>query len=613
MYGYSGKIIKVDLTTGKHSTSDLGDMGIKYLGGIGFCARLLYDNLAPGTEPLAPANVLVISPGFLTGLFVPTGSKTIFASKSPLTNTFCGSSMGGSIGAELRHAGYDALIITGKAEKPSCLFIMDEEVSVVESEELWGKTPREVNETLLGEKNVIAASIGVGGEKLVRFAGIDCEERQAGRGGLGAVMGSKNLKSIGIRGTKDIKVRKSEELLEISKKWYDTMLDSAGFQEDTKYGTGEFLNWINEERGVFPTRNWQLSVFEKREKIDPYYWNKIYYKKNKACYSCVKPCGRVFSIEKGKYAGTILDGVEYETLYSLGSAIENPDIEVLAKGNELCDLYGIDTISAGVVIGFAMELYERGILTEKDADGLEMRFGNSEILPTVIEKMATRDGIGDLMAEGVRIFAQRIGKDAENYAIHVKGMEPPAYDVRGIKGLGLGFMTSPRGACHLRTCAYALELTGKFWKFKDVDRFSPASKGQEIKDMEDLMTAYDSLGVCKFSRGYFLADGFKDIFECIDGRKLGEAELLKIGERINNLKHLFNIREGITKNDFLLPVRLTSEPIKEGPSKGQYITEEEMRSMLIDYFRARGWDVNGNVPKHKLKELDLSSSSSQTS
>lgn len=607
MYGYSGKILSVDLATGKSASSDLGALGLMYLGGSGICTKLLYDNFVPGTDPFSPSNVITIAPGFLTGLFVPTGSKTVFASKSPLTNAFCESVMGGPLGAELRHAGYDALMITGKAEKPSALIIKDDVVNLISAEGLWGKFTRESNEALDKEQDVVAASIGPAGEKLVRFATIDCQDRQAGRGGLGAVMGSKNLKAIGVRGSKDIDIRKPDELLEACRKWTDVMAESAAFQEDTKYGTGEFLNWINEERGAFPTKNWQLSIFENRKEIDPYSWAPKYAKKNKACYSCVKPCGQLFSITEGKYAGTLLDGVEYETLYSLGGLVENPDIEVLAKSNELCDLYGIDTISAGGVIAFGMELYERKLLSSDEADGLELKFGNSEILPMLIKKIAMREGLGDMMAEGVRLFAKRVGKGVEDYAVHVKGMEPPGYDVRGIKGLGLGFMTSPRGACHLRSCAYALELTGKFWKYKDVDRFSSEGKGQEIKDMEDLMTAYDCLGVCKFSRGFFLANGFEEIMEYIDGRKLNEESLLKIGERVNNLKHMFNLREGITKADLLLPVRLTQDPITDGPSKGQFISEKEMLYMLLDYFKARGWDANGDIPIPKLKELDLES------
>jgi len=607
MEGYGGQILKVDLTSGKITKEMLSEEMIRnYLGGEGFAVKLVYDNIKPGKDAFDPSNVLAMAGGLFNGLPVPTGGKTAFCSKSPLTNTIAESIMGGPSGVELKRAGYDALMIQGKAPFLSYLMINDDKVEIKDGRDLQGKSARETTDLLQKkEGKVKVASIGVGGENLVRYACIDCEDRQAGRGGLGAVMGSKNLKAIAIHGTKDIMVKDPKRLMELALKWHEVMVKSPGYVEDTKYGTGEFLNWINEERGVFPTRNWQESVFEKRKEIDPYYWAPKYSKKNKACYGCTKPCGKLFVIEEGKYAGTVLDGVEYEGQYSLGGQCGNGDIESVAKAYELCDIYGLDVISAGVVIGFAMELFERGILTRKDVDGLDLRFGNGEAEIEMVKKIAKREGIGNVLAEGVKRAAEKIGKGSEYYAIHVKGLEPPAYDVRGIKGMALAFMTSPRGACHLRSCAYALELTGKFWKFEGVDRFSSEKKGYEIKEMEDLMTLYDILGVCKFSRSYFLAEGFLDIIEAITGRKLTEKELLRIGERVNNLKRLFNLREGLSREDDALPKRITTEPIPGGAAKGHYVKPGEMNHMLEDYYRERGWDSNGNPTKDKLRELEL--------
>jgi aldehyde:ferredoxin oxidoreductase len=300
-----------------------------------------------------------------------------------------------------------------------------------------------------------------------------------------------------------------------------------------------------------------------------------------------------------------IDGVEYETLFSLGGACGVGDIESVAKANEICDFTGMDTISAGNIVAFAMDLYENGIITKEDTGGLELNFGNSDAELALLEMMAKREGLGDVLAEGVRLAAQRIGEGSEKYAVHVKGMEPPAYDVRGIKGMALAFMTSTRGACHLRTCAYALELTGKFWKYKDVDRFSAEGKGTEIKEMEDLIVLYDALGVCKFSRGFFFASGFTDILEATMGIKYGESELLRIGERINNLKQLFNLREGSARKDFVLPEKITNVPIPEGESKGHLVSIEEMNKMLDEYFDVRGWDRNATPTKEKLEELGL--------
>ncbi|HDO19462.1 MAG TPA: aldehyde:ferredoxin oxidoreductase, partial [Thermoplasmatales archaeon] len=534
-----------------------------------------------------------------------TAGKTSFFAKSPLTNGWGEGVTGGSIGFSLKQAGYDVLIIRGKAEKPSYLFVDNDNVEIRSADHLWGKTTREAsNEIEKEEKGCIVATIGIGGENLVRYACIDCEERQVGRSGLGAVMGSKNLKAIAIKGDNDVHLSDPKKTLELTFKWYQKMVESQAFKDDGMYGTGEFLEWMNKERGTFPTRNWREGVFDERKEIDPYYWAPRYSIKNKACIQCVKPCGKAFVIREGKYKDTVLDGVEYETLFSLGSNCGNPSIESVAKANELCDLYGIDTISTGGCIGFAMDLYENGILTKEDTDGIELRFGNSDAVVELVEKIAKREGIGNILAEGVKRAAEKIGKGAEKYAVHVRGMEPPAYDVRGIKGMGLAFMTSPRGACHLRSGAYALELTGKFWKFEGVDRLSAKNKGVEIADMENFMAVYDALGVCKFSRGIFLLNAFGEIIKATAGMEISEKDLLRIGERICNLKHLFNIKCGWKKEDSKLPPKMRI-PIPKGPSKGSFISEEEEEEMLQDYFKARGWTEEGLIPAEKLKELEI--------
>jgi len=604
MKGYAGKILRIDLTTKKVSTTETPkDLISNFLGGDGLGTKLLYDE--GSAPPFSEKNPVIITPGLFTGFPVPTAGKTVFHSKSPLTNIYAESVTGGGIGAAIKHAGYDSVIITGSSEKPCYVHIEDENIAVKDAG-FWGKNTRETAEIMKKEhgNDVVVASIGIAGEKLVRFACVDCEDRQAGRGGIGAVMGSKKLKAVAVKGTKDLTPDAPEKLLGLVEKWYKPMIESSAYKDDTKYGTGEFLEWMNNERGTFPTKNWQAGTFDAHKTISPYYWAPKYVKKNKACLSCVKPCGKLFKIESGKYKGAVLDGIEYETLFSLGSNCGNPEPEAVAKANELCDLYGVDTISCGGAIGFAMEMYEKGIITKKDTDGIELKFGNSDAVPIMVEKIAKRQGIGDILADGVRAASQKF-PGSEKFAIHVKGMEPPAYDVRGIKGMGLAFMSSPRGACHLRSGAYALELTGKFWKFEGVDRFSSKNKGNEIKSMEDFMTVYDILGVCKFSRGIYLINGVLDFVEAVTGMKLSENEILKIAERINNLKRMYNIREGATRKYFKLPKRITSEPIPEGVSKGSYIKPEEAEEMLDDYFKARGWDKNGIPTKEKLKELGL--------
>ncbi len=608
MKGYCGKILKVDLTTEKsHARTFDEKHARKYLGGQGFAVEIVFHGVPKGADPLGPDNVLAIAGGLFDGYPVPTGGKVAFAAKSPATNTLAESIMGGSIGPELKHAGYDALEITGKANAPVYILIEDDKVEINDAADLWGKDTRVTPETLKKRHgwDVKVACIGVAGEKLSRIACIDCDDRQAGRAGLGAVMGSKNLKAIVVRGTKDLVPAEPKQLLDIALRYQKIYEAAPSFIEDTKYGTGEFLGWVNKEKGVFPTRNWQESVFKEREKIDPYYWAPKYVTKNKACFSCTKPCGKLFEVKSGKFAGVAIDGIEYETLYSLGGQCGNPDVESVARANEICDLLGMDTISAGVTVGFAMELMQRGIITEKDV-GFKLTFDNaSDAVPRMCEMMGNRTGFGDVLADGVKVAAKRIGKGSERYAIHTKGMEPPAYDVRGMKGHGLAYMTSTRGACHLRAGFYAPELVGKFWKWEGIDRFSPVNKGFMVSQTENFMCVYDSVGLCKFSRGFFLIAKLPEVIEAITGMKYTEDELLKIGERIHNMKGAFNAREGITRKDWLLPSRILEEPIVDGPSKGSKISVDEMNLMLDDYMKARGWTSDGTPTAQKLSELEI--------
>ncbi|HEB37433.1 MAG TPA: aldehyde:ferredoxin oxidoreductase [Thermoplasmatales archaeon] len=603
---WSGRLLYVDLSKGEIKKEEIKeDLYKRYLGGDGFGSYYMNKFVSGDTDPLSGDNALILAPGLLVGTPIPTAGKSEFFAKSPLTDGWDEGACGGSIGLALKQAGYDVLIIKGKNEKPCYLFIDDDNVEIRDAQHLWGKTTRETEEEIKKEeKNCSVACIGIGGENLVRYAIISSDDRQAGRGGLGAVMGSKKLKAIAVRGSKDVNLKDPSKVLEQTFEWYEKMVNSQAFKEDGLYGSGEFLEWMNKERGTFPTRNWREGVFDQRQKIDPYYWAPRYSIKNKACIQCVKPCGKMFVIKEGKYKGAKLDGIEYETLFALGGNCGNPDIESVAKANELCDLYGIDTISAGGCIGFAMDLYENGILTKDDTDDIDLRFGNPEAVVVMIEKIAKREGLGNILAEGVKRAAEKIGKGAEKYAVHVRGMEPPAYDVRGIKGMGLAFLTSPRGACHLRSGAYALELLGKFWKYEGVDRLSSKNKGREIADMENFMAIYDALGVCKFSRGFFLLEGFREILKATAGLDYDEGKLLEIGERICNLKHLFNLKCGWKKEHIKLPPKIRI-PIPEGASKGSYISEEEEKEMLDDYFKARGWTKEGEIPREKLEALGI--------
>ena len=623
MQGVFGKYLEVDLTNGNVEVKNLPEeVYFKYLGGLGLATRLLFDYTQPHLDPLSEENVLVIAPGLLVGTGLPTASKTALTFKSPLTNAFGRSIAGAYLGVALKKAGYDALVVKGKSVKPVYLLIEDDKVELKDASNLWGKDAIETQEILKNEHgNVNTCAIGYSGEMLSKISGIDFEERQAARAGGGAVMGSKMLKAIAVKGTKDIPVASSEKLKEAIKKWNGKIIGSEVAKLDMAYGSGEFYEWVNKEIGVFPVKNWQQSYFEDSFKahpdgkshLDPYYWSPKYTEKLHPCPNCNKPCGRHIVIKEGKYAGLMVEGVEYEILYSLGGVLGIEDIEVTAKLNEICDRAGLDGISAGVTLAWAMEAYEKGLLTKEDTDGLDLRFGNGDAAVAAMEKLAKREGkLGELLINGVKEASQKLGKDSYKFALEVKGLEPPAYDVRGLKGMALAIAVSVRGACHLTGGIYAPELTGKFWKLSNVDRLSTNWKGYEVKTGEDFMTVYDTIGMCKFSRSLFwLEDEMLEGIEAVTGIKMGVDWIMTIGERIYNLQKLFNVREGFGRKDDYLPYRVTHDPISNGVSKGHYVTEEELQKMLDEYYMARGWSKEGIPTKMHLKRLGLDKESEE--
>ena len=603
-----GTILVVDVGTGEVSRRSLGAEEARlWLGGAGLGAYLVYTMVPADADPLGPDNMVVFTPGLVNGAPFITPGKCTFTAKSPLTGTVGDATMGGRIGALTRHAGYDAIVIRGSATKPVTVIVDDDEVRFRPSSDLWGLDTRRTSDALreeLGQAFAVA-TIGVAGENMVRYANVDCDDRQSGRSGLGAVLGSKRVKAIAVPGTKRLRVAHEEELTALLAINHRRLSEYSSWQGDRDNGTGGFTDWVNEERGTFPTRNWQQSVYEERDRIVPQHWAPIYGVRSKACYGCMKPCGKLLHVDDGPYSGTVVDGVEYETIYSLGGQIANPDPELLAHLNELCDVLGLDTISAGVVVGWAMEASERGMLTAFDLGGLDVTFDNPECAPDLLRRIAHREGIGDLLAEGVARASAIIGQGSESFAIHVKGLEPPAYDVRGMKTLALGFAVSPRGADHLKSGAYLVDLMGKFGPFKGVDRFSPEGRGVMVKHLEDLFAVYDCIGVCKFARRLYTNADLADAVRVVTGQTLSEEELFEVGERITNIRRLFNCREGMSRKDDTLPPRVMSEPIAEGPSKGHLVPEEELQSMLDDYYRERGWDDQGRPTVDKLEELGI--------
>lgn len=617
MKGYTGKILRANLSTRSFSKEDILERWFRlFLGGMGFASWILYKEVKPQVKPLSEENKLIMAPGLLTTTGIQTASKTTFISKSPLTGGIGKAVAGASVGFALKRAGYDLLIIEGKSSEPVVLVVNDQETKLENAADLMGKDVRETHKTLKEKyPGFSTAVIGPAGEHFSCIASIDCEERQAARTGLGAVMGIKGLKGIVIKGSSRIEFADTALLRTIITKWAQIIKEDRDAQLDVKYGTAEFYAWMNQDRGTFPSRNWQQGYFQKSfdnlkegelSPLDPYYWSPKYTVRPHPCPNCTKPCGRICQIKEGKYAGVELDGPEYETVYSLGGNLEVNDFEALCKIHLTCDLYGLDAISAGLTISWAMEARERGLLSKEDLDDIDLRFGDVEAILETLRRMAYREGkIGVLLADGVKSASERLGKGSEKFAMHVKGLEPPAYDVRGIKGMALAIAEGVRGADHLTAVVYGTELVGKWWKFSGVDRFSSDGKGFEVKLHEDLMTVYDVLGICKFSRHFFLAEPLTEMVKAVTGIDMLLSELLTVGERVYNLQRAFIVREGFNRKDDSLPHRVHEEPIPAGASKGSRVKRAELEKMLNEYYQARGWSEDGIPTKAKLVALDL--------
>ena len=606
MFGYAGRILRIDLSTGKTKVSPLSvEYAKKYIGGIGLGMALLLENSEPRVDPLSPENPLILTTGPFSGTMAPTGGNGhAFVAKSPLTNGVGEAKSHGFFGSELKRAGYDAVIFENKAEKPVYVWIDDDSVQLMDAKHLWGKSPKETEDAIredLGDYYIRVASIGLAGEKLARVAAIiNDTTRAAGRTGMGAVMGSKNLKAIAVRGTKDVSVAKPEEFMEFVKMMHERMKGPA----TVKYRTlGTPLNvLVHNSLGALPTRNFTNAVFEGAEKVSGEYLNEHFVVKINGCSSCAMRCEHIAVVPEGPYKGTTTR-VEYEPLWSFGPHCGVDRMDAILKAMELCNYYGLDSLSTGNIVGFAMDCYEHGILTKEDTDGLELEFGNAEAMVELVHKIGKREGIGDILAEGVKRAAEKIGKGAEKFANHIKGLEMTGYDIRGLKTAALGYAVSFRGADHNRHGAYGLDLKGT------VDRFK-VEKGRAklVIDLENLYTIIDSLIICKFSRGTYY-EGFKDLakyYTLVTGIEMTPEELERTGERINNLGRLFNIREGFTRKDDHLPPKIMSTPIPDDTvSKGSYITQEELDLMLDDYYATRGWTKEGVPTLEKLKELGL--------
>jgi len=604
LYLYHGKILIIDLTTQEVRVEELSPSLLKgYLGGVGLATRLLYQYLPAGSDALSPHNPLVFATSALAGTIIPTSNKHAVATKSPLTG-LVGDSLSSSFWSQaLKRTGFDAIVITGAAASPIYLFIDNDIVHFNKAEHLWGKGSPETEYYIrrhIGDDRVKVASIGPGGENLVRYACITNDSnRQAGRTGTGAVMGSKKLKAIALRGTRPIKVYSMEEVERIS----IDIIHKAEGPDTEKYrvlGTPANILVLN-RLSALPTRNFQQSSFEKAESISGEYLAEHYLTKVMACAACPVACGHIYKVAEGDYAGTQWE-LDYESLYALGPLCGVDHIPGILKAAELCDYYGIDTISTGSCIAWAMECFEKGLLTREDTEGIDLTFGNHRALVEVIPKIGERSGIGNLLADGVRIASSNLGRNSEHWAMHGKGLEFPGYDPRAMKTLALGFAVGLRGACHNRSPAYEVDMSG------EVDRFKgEPGRGSRVKEKEDFAAVLDSLIICKFIRkcfGDFYTEA-ANLYKQATGLDMTPAELKAAGERINNIKKAFNIREGWKPGDDWLAPRLFSDPITEGEGKGTVLTEAELSLMIDDYYQARGWTAEGLIPEEKLQALGI--------
>jgi aldehyde:ferredoxin oxidoreductase len=599
MAKYKGTMLRVNLTTGDIKKSPIPDeLSRNYIGGRGISAKILYDEVDPTIDPLSPENKLIFAAGPLTGTTAPTGGRYEVSCKSPLTGTIVGANSGGEWGAYLRRAGVEVIVFEGKAKKPMYLQITDGTYELKSAEKLWGLDTHKTTDMLQKElgKEYRVTCIGPAGEKLVKIACvINDKHRAPGRGGTGAVMGSKNLKAIAVKGTKKIEVADKEAFTKAHddalKKVKEHAVTGQGLPT---YGTAVLVNIIN-ENGVFPTRNFQTGVFPEADKISGETMEKTILTKRSACFSCPIGCGRVTDIKTGKYKSAG-EGPEYETIWAFGAQCGVGDLAPISKANYLCNELGIDTISMGSTIGCAMELYQRGKL-KKDKAGRELKWGDGDAIVELTQMTAKREGFGNDLAEGSLRLAEKYG--APELSMSVKGQELPAYDARGIQGHGLHYATNNTGGNHVRGYMVSPEILGVPEK---LDRFATEGKEVWVKNFQDLTAVIDSSGMCLFTSFALGAAEYTALLASATGFDYTPDEIMKIGDRIWNIERLFNIKAGFTSEDDTLPQRLLKEPMPEGPSKGYVV---KLSEMLPKYYKVRGWDANGVPTKSKLKELGI--------
>ena len=606
MHGYHGRILTVNLSSGQVDIETFDETFAKqYLGGNGFAIRLLYERLAAGIDPLAPENMIVFAVGPTTDTTIPGATRCCAGTKSPLTGLFFDTTFGGMFAAAQKRSGFEAIAITGRAAAPVYLLVHEDGAEIKPADDLWGRYTQEANHAIRDREGggVEVCAIGPAGENLVRFACAvhtwdKSRDGVAGRGGLGAVMGSKHLKAVAVSGSRKTSVADPGAIKTLLGETREPM--KVGTAALKNYGTTILVNMVN-KIGALGVRNLQTEWYDKADAISGETYKAAYFDKDTTCFKCPVACGKDFHVHDGEYAGTRWKMPEYETIFALGSMLDNAHKGSIVKANELCDQLGMDTISLGVTLAFAFECFEKGLLSHARA-GRELNFGDYHAILDLIEDTAYRRGLGDLLAEGSARLAAQLGDEASRFLYAVKALEMPAHSARVLKGMSLGYATSTRGGSHhdtRPTLQYGTEH----------DNTTPDGKSEFAVHNQHFTAVGDSLTQCRFvsERGFggMLNEHYPRMINAVTGWNLSLEDVERIGERIWNLERAFNVREGIGREQDVLPHRVMHEPVPEGMHQGMHCPPDELNGMLNEYYALRGWTPDGVPTPERLRALEL--------
>ena len=620
-FGWAGTVLRIDLTKGKVVKVPLSSYFMKYfIGGRGVNSRVLYAEVGPEVDPLSPENRLIFGVGPLDGALVPGGGRWTVTAKSPLTGIHGDANAGGHWGAELKYAGYDHIIIEGKAKEPSYLWIDDDNVEIRNARHIWGKDIWETDKIIkeeLGDPNVKVSAIGPAGENLVRFANIVCDLfRAAGRTGMGAVQGSKNLKAIAIRGTKGVKIANPKSYEKAINDFLEKEHNDPSYKVWSTLGTPALVRMLS-EGGTLSVMNNQYTSWDKAIDISGETFLEQYVVKSQGCFSCPLHCSHYYIVNKGKYIHSA-EGVEFETLGNLGSRLGDNNLAGVLMAGQWCNRLGMDQISISHGIALLMECFQKGLIDESFTDGVRFDWGDTDLVIDTIQKIAYRKGIGDLLAEGAVRVARKVGKEAENLVVQTKGMGYTASDQRARKGGVLAYATATRGGDHLRGLP-TLEVyhllpdigVKLFGSSKAVDGTAYETKGRMVTWCENLCAIADSLEVCKFQTAWLrpfslYPQDLLQIFNAITGAGMTLDEFFKVGERVYNVEKAFNTRLGLSRADDKPPYKYLNVPVPAGPAKGEIVSIKDFNKMLDEYYEAREWDKKTSYPtEEKLRKLGL--------